>query len=193
MEYNRENGIKLMEKYLSRENLWEKLKHSKAMGEFAFKVAMRIKNNSPETEIDPELASFVAYTHDIGSFIDHRKHELHTIDLLVKEGVPENIAWKTMHGTFPETYEEDHVKAEKYLPRGIEGMILSFSDMSIRFGEPMSIDERAMEIITRMKTLPIEESRRVRIESDIKKAMPRFKRYEKVIYALAGVSSYKEF
>lgn len=193
MEYNRESGIRLMEKYLSREDLWEKLRHSRAMGDFAYRVADKIKLNSPEVDVNPELAAFVAYVHDIGSFVNHKMHELHTLDLLKKEEVPEDIAWKTMHGVFPERYENEPEKAALYLPRGIEGIILSFADMSIRFEVPMSIEERTNEIITRMKTLPIEESRRARIEKEIIKAMPRFKRYEKIIYALAGVSSYKEF
>ena len=135
MEYNRESGIILMDKYLSREDLKDKLLHSRSMGIFAHRVAMKIKNNSPEININPELASFIAYTHDIGSFISHVMHELHTIDLLVKnEGIPEDIAWKTMHGTFPERYENEPEKASKYLPKGIEGMILTFADMSIRIG-----------------------------------------------------------
>jgi HD superfamily phosphodiesterase len=193
MEYNRELGIKLMEKYLSREDLWEKLRHSRAMGDFAYRIGEKIKHNSPEMGIDSELVAFVAYVHDIGSFVSHRMHELHTLDLLKNEGVPEDIALKTVHGTFPERYENEPEKAKLYLPRGIEGMILSFADMSIRLGEPMSVEERANEIITRMKTLPIEESRRVKIEGEIRKALPRFFRYRDIIYSLAGVKSYKEF
>jgi len=56
----------------------------------------------------------------------------------------------------------------------------------------MSLDERALEIITRMKTLPMDESRRLRIEADIKNAMPRYRRYRNIIFSLAGVSSHKE-
>ena len=80
------------------------------------------------------------------------------------------------------------------MPVGIEGMILTYCDMSVRTGEPVTMRERAAEIIERVKAIPtMPEQLKRGIEDNMYKALPRFERYEQAVLALAGVGSAKEF
>lgn len=190
MKYDVQSGKALMKKYLNDERLKEKLTHSNDVGEFAFKIAKKIKARNPELiNLDPELVAFLGYTHDIGFSQSYEKHEFDTIDILIKEeNVPENIAKMTAHYQMAERF------GEEYLPIGIEGMILTYADMSIRTGKPIAIEKRADDIRERMKTYDsLPNNTKNEIIDSMDKAMPRFEKYEKIILALAGIESVNDF
>jgi len=194
MKYNAKTGKKLMRKYLSKPELKKRLEHSKAVGDLCFKVAKKIAQNNPELHLNVDLCAFLGYVHDIGYSINPKKHEVHTVGLLQKEGCSARIAKKAMHGQLVEQFGEKEGNKEQYLPDGIEGIILTFCDMSIRTGELITIRERAAEIIERVKTSPVMPDKlKKEIEKNMYKALPRFERYEKIILTLAGVKTVKEF
>lgn len=197
MECNRESGKKLAVKYLSgfsSEYMIMKLQHAFDVGEFAYKVAARIKQRHHACHLDAELAGFLGYVHDIGRSRNNHLHELHTIDMLVEEGVDKDIARRAMHSQLVEQYGEKEGNVQKYFPVGIEGMILTYADMVVKTGSPISIEERVADIVekTRNNTEMGPEMREDIIEST-SRAVPRFKRYERIIFLLAGVESAKEF
>ena len=193
-KYDREFGRSLMEKYLGEEKQKRKYEHSKQMGEFTYKVALRIKERNPELNIGPEFVGFLGYVHDIGFFRDAKMHELHTIDLLIdEEYVPLRLAQKAMHGQLIEQYGEKDGRTKEYTPKGVEGMILTYADMTINTG-PMAIDDRAAEIIGKVKGSDfLSEELRQDIVNGMHKALPRFHRYEQVVLALAGAESFADF
>lgn len=196
MKYDRILGEKILNKYLSLPRYKPKFDHSQFVGEFAYKVAHKIKLENPELkQFDPELVGFLGYVHDIGVYIHPIGHERHTIGMLINnENIPPNIAQMTIHGQLIEQHGKKDNKIEEYTPIGLEGMILTYADMSIKTKDPMSIEKRRDEIVQRVQGIK-------RLSDEIKKdiidnlhiAMPRFKRYEKIILTLANVNSYKDF
>jgi predicted hydrolase (HD superfamily) len=193
IEYNAQTGKELMQKYLGEPKLSKRLEHSLAVGDFSSKVAGKIKQRNPELDFDADLCEFLGYSHDIGYSVKAGKHEVHTIDILQKEGVDPQIAKKAMHGQLIEQFGIKENNVEQYTPSGVEGMILTYCDMSVRSGELVTIRERAEEIVERVKSIPMPEELKKDIEVNLHKALPRFERYEKIVLALAGVNSAKEF
>jgi len=194
--YDREFGKSLLEKYLGREQLQKRKEHSLGVAEFAFKVALQIKKRNPElTDFDPEFVGFLGYVHDIGYSTANNKHEVHTIDILTKEeGIPYNVARMVMHGQLAEQFGEKEGDAEKYLPVGLEGMILTYADMSVRTGDPTPIRHRAEEIASRIQSNPAMSAQlKQEIIDGLQKALPRFEKYERIVLALAGVRSVNDF
>lgn len=184
-----------MQKYLGNEpRLAKRLEHSVAVGDFSSKVARRIAERNPELSLDADLCEFLGYSHDIGYSIADGKHEVHTIDILQREGVEPQVARKAMHGQLAEQFGVKEGNTQQYMPLGIEGLILTYCDMSVRTGEPVTIRERVAEIIERVKAIPtMSEQLKRDIEDNMHKALPRFERYEQLILALAGIKSAKEF
>ena len=157
-------------------------------------MARKIAERNPELNIDVDLCEFLGYVHDIGYSVSAEKHEAYTVDILIRERVDYQIAKKAMHGQLVEQFGEKEGNIKQYEPIGIEGMILTYCDMSVKIGELVTIRERAMEIIERIQTIStISEQLRKDIEENMYKALPRFERYEQVILALAGLNSVKEF
>ncbi|VVB80930.1 HD domain protein [uncultured archaeon] len=195
MNYNAQTGRELMQKYLGNEpKLAKRLEHSVAVGDFSSKVARRITQRNPELSLDADLCEFLGYSHDIGYSVADGKHEVHTVDILQKEGVESQVARKAMHGQLVEQFGVKEGDTARYMPAGIEGMILTYCDMSVRTGEPVTIRERAAEIVGRIKGIPtMPEQLKKDIEENMYNALPRFERYEQAVLALAGVSSAKEF
>lgn len=194
MKYNAQTGKELMRKYLGRPELTKRIEHSTAVGVFSSKVARKIAQKNPELHLDTDLCEFLGYIHDIGYSVSDEKHEVYTIDILQKEGVDPQTARKAMHGQLVEQFGEKEGNINQYMPKGIEGIILTYCDMSVGIGEPVTIKERATEIIERIKVNPtMSEQLKKDIEDNMHKALPRFERYEKTILTLAGVQSVKEF
>ncbi|HII15438.1 MAG TPA: HD domain-containing protein [Nanoarchaeota archaeon] len=197
MVYNREAGKKLAVKHLSgfsSEYMMMKLQHSFDVGEFAYKVAARIKKMHPACHVDAELAGFLGYVHDIGRARNNHLHELHTIDMLVEEGIDRDIARMAMHSQLLEQYGEKEGDVQKYLPVGIEGMILTYADMVVKTGSPISIDERVADVAERTRKSRQMNPELIReILESLPRAVRRFKRYERIVFLLAGVGSAKEF
>jgi len=192
--FNRFYGIKILDKYVDKND--KKYVHSLGVANFAKRVAERIRHKNPEIKnLDSQLVEFLGLVHDIGNSVHYRMHELHTIDLLIKnEYVPENIAWMTIHGQIPEQYGRKFGNPKNFYPKGLEGMILTYADMSVNTGHPMYMEERVDDIIERANLLQnVPEEYKNGIITGINKAMPRFQRYEKIIFELAGVGSYKHF
>lgn len=195
MKYNAQKGKELMQKYLGKEpRLAKRLEHSLGVGDFSSKVARRITQRNPEWFLDADLCEFLGYAHDIGYSVGECKHEVYTINLLLGEGVNPQVARKAMHGQLAEKFGEKEGDPKQYMPMGIEGMILSYCDMSVRNGEPITIKDRAAEIIGRIKVVQVMPVLlKKEIEENMYKALPRFERYEQIVLALAGVKSAKEF
>ena len=195
MKYNAQKGKELMQKFLGNEpRLAKRLEHSLAVGDFSSKVARRIAQRSPELSLDADLCEFLGYSHDIGYSVSDGKHEVYTINLLRGEGVNPQVARKAMHGQLAEQFGEKEGDTKQYMPIGIEGMILTYCDMSVRIGEPVTIRERAAEIIERVKAIQaMPYLLKKDIEENMHKALPRFERYEQAVLALAGIKSAKEF
>jgi len=195
MDYNAQTGKALMQKYLSNEPKLEKrLEHSTLVGDFASKVARKIGKRNPELSLDVDLCEFLGYCHDIGYSLADGKHEVHTMDILQKEGLDPSVARKAMHGQLAEQFGTKEGNVEQYLPSGIEGMLLTYCDMSVRTGEPVTIKERAEEVIQRIKGIPsMPDQLKKDIEENMYKALPRFERYEQIVLSLAGINSAKEF
>lgn len=145
--------------------------------------------------MDPEFIGFLGYVHDIGYSRGSGKHEVHSVDILItQEGFPREIAKKVMHGQLAEQFGEKEGDVEQYMPVGIEGVILTYADMSVRTGGPVAIKERAKEIIERVQAIPtMSPALKQEIADNMQKALPRFERYEQIVLALAGVNSAREF
>ena len=195
IEYNAQNGKELMQKYLGDvPELSKRLEHSLSVGDFSSKVAKRIAQKSPELSLDTGLCEFLGYTHDIGYSVAAEKHEVHTTEILKNEGIDPSIARKAMHGQLAEQFGIKEGNVAKYLPQGIEGIILTYCDMSVRTGEPVTIRERAAEIIERIKSIPtMPDQLKLDITKNMNNALPRFEKYEQIILGLADVQSAKEF
>lgn len=194
MNYNSQTGKELMQKYLNTEKLAKRLEHSLAVGDFSSKVARKIAQRNYELSLDVNLCDFLGYCHDIGYSVADGKHEVFTVDILQKEGVEPQIARKAMHGQLLEQFGFKEGNPEQYMPKGIEGIILTYCDMSVRTGEPVTIKERASEIIERIKgNATMSEQLKKDIENNMYKALPRFEKYEQIVLALAGIKYAKEF
>lgn len=193
MGYDRDAGLELMESYLGADELATKLEHSQGVGDFAYIVARRISERHPELGLDPELVGYLGYVHDIGYAAGPEKHELASIDLLLEEGVDPAVARMVMHGQLAEQYGEAEGDVEQYLPIGLEGMLLTYADMSVRVGRAIPVRERAAEIEDRVNGLPIPQDIKDTIIENLHKAMPRFERYEEAMLALAGAGSVDDF
>ncbi|MBN2052527.1 HD domain-containing protein [Candidatus Woesearchaeota archaeon] len=194
--YDRKLGQSLMQKYLNTDKLQKRLEHTQGVAELAYKVADKIKKENPELiDFDPEFVGFLGYVHDIGYSVADGKHEVHTINILVeKENVSKDIARLAMHGQLAEQFGEKEGNVAQYLPVGLEGMILTYADMSVRTGEPVPMRERAKEIIERIKAIPTMSAELKKdIEDNMYKALPRFEQYERTILSLAKVSSIRGF
>ena len=195
MEIDGETGKIIMKKYLGNDSkLIKRLEHSVSVGDFSSQVSRRIAQTTPELDLDIDLCDFLGYCHDIGYSVADGKHEACTVELLLKEGIDIQVARKAMHGQLAEQFGEKEGNVAQYLPMGIEGIILTYCDMSVRVGEPVTIRERAQEIIERIKSIPtMPDTLKKDIEDNMNKALPRFERYEQVVLALAGIKSVREF
>lgn len=192
MIYDRQSGKNIAVRHLSEIRFERKLLHSFGVGEFAYKVASRILQNHPSlTHLNPELAGFLGYVHDIGVSRTPLNHEIPSIEMLAGDGVEPSIARMAMHGQVEEQYGNGD---GRYLPVGIEGMILTYSDMTIHIEKPMSIEERIVDIkkrVSRIKDVAIEKKKE--ILENIDKAYPRYKSYERIILLIADVNSFRNF
>ena len=191
--YNEFYGRQILSKYIPKTD--RKYVHSVNVAKFAKRVAERIKHKNREIDLDTQLVEFLGLVHDIGNSVNYKMHELHTIDLLINnEHIPEDIAWMTIHGQIPEQYGWKFGNPKKYYPKKLEGIILMYADMSVFHDHPISMDERIEDIIERAGLLQnVPEDYRNGIITGILKAEPRFKRYEKIIFELAGVWKYQHF
>jgi hypothetical protein len=202
--YNEDLGKKILYKYLDsdkRGELRNKLKHSEDVGRFAFIVAERIKNRSPEmVDFNSEFVGFLGLVHDIGINVSSFRHEFHTIDLLIDEGAPRDISVYSMHGQVAEQfggYDDDKREENEYLPIGLEGKILTYADMSVNTWPPVSIEERISIINDGVNQVMDRREDFIERGNDILKflniAYPRYKRYEAEILQLSEVDSYNDF
>jgi len=99
MIYNAQTGRELMQKYLGNESgIAKRLEHSMAVGDFSSKVARRIAQRNPELSLDADLCEFLGYAHDLSYSVADGKHEVHTVEILRREGVDPTVARKAMHG-----------------------------------------------------------------------------------------------
>jgi hypothetical protein len=204
MLYNENLGKRILYKYLDsniKRNFREKLKHSEDVARFAYLVAERIKGRSPElVDFNSEFVGFLGLVHDIGNSVSSFRHEFYSIDILIDEGVPRDIAVYSMHGQVAEQfggYNDDKRGENEYLPVGLEGKILTYADMSVNRWPPVSIEERISiindgvnQVMDRREDF-VERGKN--ILKFLKIAFPRYKRYEAEILQLSEVDSYNDF
>lgn len=185
---NRDKGRKLAENYLLSSNLQNKFTHCVKVGDRAYQTALRIKEKNPGlTDLDPEFVGFLGYVHDIGCFVPGKwdRHELETVRILKEEGITPEIADMAMHGWLYERFD----RRQQYLPVGLEGVILSYADMTVNMTGPVSIEERAQEIEQRLSTLHLKSALEKEIKRSMCVALPRFKAYERFIQQLQEVQA----
>lgn len=192
MIYDRNFGRKIALKYLSEPQFQKKLIHSFGVGEFAFLVASKIVKKHPAIgDLVPERAGFLGYAHDIGVSRNILQHEIPSIEILVEEGVEYEIARRAMHGQMEEQYGNGD---GRYLPVGIEGIILTYSDMTIHTIKPISIEDRIDDIKQRVSSIKgMDAEKKKDIIVNIDKAYPRYKRYERIVFLLSGAGSFSDF
>ncbi len=183
MEYNRKTGMQLLEKYLINDK--RKYTHSVDVGNCTFMFADILSQKHLEIKLNKELVGFLGFTHDIGQSITTSKHELRSIELLIKENVPIEIAMMVMHGQLLEQFKEDSCSS-LYKPVGYEGKILTISDMSIDPSNGLiSIEERAEKIKAGVRKIPnmLDELKHV-ICNGVDEALPRFQKYRDELFGL---------
>lgn len=194
MTFDRAHGRYILFRYLGDVECRARYDHSIGVGDFASAVADRIKRRHPELVLEPEFIRFLGYAHDIGYKVADAKHEVHTVELLKHEGLPLSIARMAMHGQLVEQFGSKEGNVEQYLPVGLEGMILTFSDMSVRTGGIIPMEERAAEIVARIVANPAMPAElKQDIIANLHAALPRFRRYEGIVLALVGASSVTDF
>jgi len=185
VEYNRALGKMICDKYLQDKLILHQ--HSYHCGELCYELASKIIARNPEfrNELDPELAGFLGYTHNIGSIITREKHELHTKYLLTKkEGIPDSIAEKTRHGQLVEDYDDLN-----YHPVGLDGILLTYVDIIVR---PESPTNEIIPMKERIQEMAQFMEQRISVFTDytdkmiecFEKATSRYLRYEALIHAL---------
>lgn len=192
MIYDRRSGMAIAVKYLSDPRFKRKLLHSFGVGEFAYRVAYKILKNHPSlTHPDAELAGFLGYVHDIGVARRFLRHEIPGIELLTEEGIEPDIARRIMHGQVEEQYGNGD---GRYLPVGIEGMILTYSDMSVDTGNPITIEERIAAIKQRVALIrDADDEWKRQVVLNLDKAYPRYKAYERIILRISNAESFRDF
>jgi hypothetical protein len=189
--YNKFFGRLILNKYIDKKD--RRYTHSVGVANFSRRVAARIKHRHPEFSfIDPEFSAFLGYVHDIGYSVSPDMHELHTIDLLIKEGMPKDIAIKTSHGQIPEQYGPKDSHFRKYYPSELDGMILTYANMTVSL-HPMYMEERVIDIRDRVEWSPLSKEKKEDIIYGLEKAFPRYLNYEATILSLAGVRNYTHF
>jgi hypothetical protein len=191
MEYNRETGTALMNKHLVGDRFSQKIGHSIAVGELCYLTTVAIIIAHPQMDwLDPDFCGFLGTVHDIGYSIVAEKHEAKTVELLKAEGIPCGIAAYAMHGQLYEQFGDQETNPARYLPQGIEGRILVFSDMCVGRKGIMTVQERADELISALSTSS--SKREQEVAQYLKLALPRFQRYEKQILDMANKKSAQE-
>lgn len=187
MKYNRKTGLEILNKYL--ENNSRKFTHSVDVGNCSYMFADILSEKHPELGLDKELVGFLGYTHDIGQSITSAKHELKTIELLIREGVPIEIAIKAMHGQLLEQFAKDPHNI-LYLPVGYEGKILTVADMSVDPRDGIiSVEDRAERIKSWVRANPkMSDTLKDDFCNGMNAALPRFQQYRDELFELMDMS-----
>jgi hypothetical protein len=191
--YDRQKGAIIRDKYLAKDG--DRRVHSQRVGDLCYKIATKILDIHPEyTFINPELAGFLGHVHDIGYSLVDYQHEIMTVHILRDwEGIPDKIARMTMHGQLYAALRGKVRDLDPYILMGWEGMILNYADMSVWTGEPISLEKRASNIISKIKGNPVlSKSRKGVICYYLGIAMRDFLRLEAIILKSAKVRSVKD-
>lgn len=187
MKYNRKTGLEILKRYL--ENNSRKFAHSVDVGNCSYMFADILSEKHPKLGIDKELVGFLGYTHDIGQSVTSAKHELKTVELLIKEGVPIEIAIKAMHGQLLEQFAKDS-HSTFYSPVGYEGKILTVADMSVDPRDGIiSVEDRAERIKNWVGVNPkMSDTLKDDFCSGMDAALLRFQQYRDELFGLMGMS-----
>jgi len=139
-------AIKLLKKYNINDLI---LNHCIGVSKIAYDLAIKVLNNNPELDINPEKVKIAWLLHDIWKSYEWI-HELNTIKILKNEWLNE-VAKISMHWFIYEYYlEKGNNNVNKYLPKTIENKLLILSDMYYNKNqERVSIDERFNDILNR--------------------------------------------
>ena len=172
-----DQAINLLRKYDLSES---RIAHCQGVASFAYDLALRIHQNNPTLQIDPEKVQLAALLHDIGRS-QPGDHERNTVEILKSEGLYE-LAEITMHGSYYEIMLLRGVDDSSLLPHTIENKIVAYADTRFR-EHPVSMKERWEEIEQRRK------KETIKIES-LQMAKPRFIEMEKELMRLANESDY---
>lgn len=186
MDYNRESGLELLKKYLGSDE--RKFTHSIDVGNCSYMFADVLSARQPDLGVDKDLVGFLGYTHDIGQSVTPAKHELKTIELLVKEGVPLEVAFKSMHGQLLEQFGQDP-HSNLYVPVGYEGKIITVADMSVDPNDGViAVEDRAERIKSGIAGIPkMPQTLKDAICNGMEVALPRFQQYRDELFGLMGM------
>jgi hypothetical protein len=187
MNLNRKSGLEVLRKYLGNDE--KKFTHSTDVGNCSYMFADILNERHPKLKVDKELVGFLGYTHDIGQSITPAKHELKTIELLVKECVPLEVAFKSMHGQLLEQFGQDS-HSNLYVPVGYEGKIITVADMSVDPSDGViAVEDRAERIkagVTGILNMP--QTLKDSICNGMDAALPRFQKYRDELFGLMGIN-----
>jgi HD superfamily phosphodiesterase len=108
-----------------------KIWHSLGVGDLAYDISLGISEVFPELGLNPDFCRFLGYVHDIGYIESPEDHEILSMGVLVdKYDIDEGLVRYVMHGHLAEKYAlPDGSLNPDYLPKGLEGIILTYSDL----------------------------------------------------------------
>lgn len=184
MNYNKKTGLEILKKYFGDNP--RKMAHSLNVGNLSFIVADMMHTRHPELEVDPDLACFLGYVHDVGQRLSLFKHELRTIELLIKEGVSLKVAFSSMHGQTLEQFGYDPY-SNLYTPVGYEGKIITVADMIVDPCDGLIAMEIRAERIKKIvrSNLDISPDLQRGYCTGMDAALPRYQRYRDELFRLA--------
>lgn len=194
MIYNRQLGKAIAEGYFSLPLFDPLLLNAAEVGKWGYKLALLVREHSPEFDIKPEFVGFLGYVRDIGYVVKDisekrlvkHKHEIHSMKYLIEqEEVPRNVARYVMHGVLPELFAEKERYLEMYLPLGIEGIILSYLDLCCERGKIIPIEKRIKEMTRQVREEQTHfNQQELEYLSALASALPRLQHYERLLLAL---------
>lgn len=194
------DGLKIANDTLKGTKYEYKISHCKAVGDMCYELASNILYSNPElkSDINPDICRFIGYVHDIGYSVNPNDHEIESMNILTtKYFIGDRLASKVIHGHLAEKYAIDGRLNTNYLPVGLEGIILTYCDVSVITNDDdeiseISIEGRLGDIIKRVKDSDLDELTKSEVEQSIIKAYPRFKRYENIIFDLLSFEIFED-
>jgi len=165
-------GLVLLKKYLKDDV--KRIRHCEGVAKIAYDTAKKIKAKHPHLPIHPEKVQIAGLLHDIGYAREGGHHELHSVDILREEHLPE-IAEIVLHSYVYELHLLEGIDDKKHLPMTLENKIVIFADLVCDHNhEIFAASERIAEIkerkkheTKRMLALEKAEARLLLIEAEI--------------------------
>jgi len=148
MDFNYQEALLLLEKQQKKNP--EVIKHSLAVSDLAFKTAVRLKNNDPTLELNPDELRIIGLLHDIGKDVEERPHAIVSSELLAKKGLHRISEIVKTHGITKEESELSKIPGN-YYPTSLEEELLIYADMHVMHDKVVPFEERYKDLLERAK------------------------------------------